>query len=410
MVEDRDPKGTAGGDPAADERAFLLGVYAPPDPVFVRGDGAWLEDRQGRRYLDFTTGIAVMALGHGSPVVSDAIREALATGLVHTSNLFRTAPAERLAAELVQASFDARVFFCNSGAEANEAAFKFARRRARATGGPGKHEIVAFHGSFHGRLFGTLAATDRPSYREPFEPLMPGVHFATVGDLDGVRALVDEARTAAVIVEPVQGEGGVRVVDEAFLQALRGICDEAGASLILDEVQCGYGRTGRFLAYQWAGIEPDLVTLAKPMAGGLPMGAVLVAPHVAEHLKPGDHGTTFGGGPLVATVARAVLAAVADDAFLAQVRESGRRFRTGLDGLARRQPRVREVRGRGLLMGLLLDGPAAPVVSAAREAGLLVCSAGPDVLRLLPPLNTDPDLLDRGVEILDRVLTSLDPA
>jgi predicted acetylornithine/succinylornithine family transaminase len=383
------------------ERAALLGVYAPPEPLFVRGDGAWLEDATGRRYLDFTAGIAVSALGHDSPVVRGAVQEALATGLIHTSNLFRTAPAEQLARELVAATFDSRAFFCNSGGEANEAAFKFARRRARARGGAAKHEIVSFHGAFHGRLFGTLAATDRPSYREPFEPLMPGVHFAMVGDLDSVRAVASAERTAAIIIEPLQGEGGVRVVPPDFLRALRALCDELDAVLILDEIQCGLARTGDLFAYQRAGIEPDMLTLAKPLAGGLPMGAVLVAPGVAEHMRPGDHGTTFGGGPLVATVARAVLSTLSEPAFLVGVRERAERLGEGLEALVAKHDRVIEVRGRGLMRGLVLDGPVAPVLNTARESGLLLCSAGPEVIRILPPLNIEPELIDRGVALLE---------
>lgn len=389
---------------AVDERAALAGLYAPPDVVLVRGDGAWVEDRDGRRYLDFTSGIAVNALGHGSAVVRAALTDALESGLVHTSNLFRTEPAERLAAELVEAAFDARVFFCNSGAEANEAAFKFARRWARAAGDARKHEIVAFSGSFHGRLFGTLAATDRPSYREPFEPLMPGVHFAVPGDVSSVRAVASRERTAAVIIEPVQGEGGVRAVAPGFLEELRALCDELGAALIFDEIQCGFGRTGTLFAFQRAGVVPDLLTVAKPMAGGLPMGAVLAAPHVAASLKPGDHGTTFGGGPLVASVARAVLSTIVDEDFLEGVRARADRLDALLDGLVAERPRVLGVRGLGLMRGVHIDGPAAPVVQAARELGLLVCAAGPDVVRLLPPLNIEPDLIDEAIERLGSAL------
>lgn len=393
-------------DVMASSRDALLGVYAPPEQLFVRGDGPWLEDHEGRRYLDFTAGIAVMALGHGSPVVDAAIREALETGLIHTSNLFRTEPAERLAAELVEATFDARVFFSNSGGEANEAAFKFARRRARSVHGADKIEIVAFHGAFHGRLFGSLAATDRPQYREPFEPLMPGVRFADISDMASVRAVASRERTAAVILEPIQGEGGVRVVPPGFIAELRAFCDEIDAALILDEIQCGFGRTGDLFAYMAAGVTPDLLTVAKPIAGGLPMGAVLVAPHVAEHLKPGEHGTTFGGGPLVATVARAVLRTLTQPRFLEGVRERADRLERALRALAERHPSVGEVRGRGLMRGVALTTPAADVVRRAREQGLLVCSAGPDVIRLLPPLNIEADLIERGVELLERALGS----
>jgi predicted acetylornithine/succinylornithine family transaminase len=387
-----------------DERAALVGLYAPPDAVLVKGEGAWVEDRDGDRYLDFTSGIAVNALGHGSPVVRSALIEALESGLVHTSNLFRTEPAERLAAELVEATFDSRVFFCNSGAEANEAAFKFSRRWARTTTNTDKHEIVAFSGSFHGRLFGTLATTDRPSYRAPFEPLMPGVHFAVPGDLASVRDVVSRERTAAVIIEPIQGEGGVRVVAPAFLQALRALCDEVGAALIFDEIQCGYGRTGDLFAFQGARVVPDLLTVAKPMAGGLPMGAVLVAPHVAASMRPGEHGTTFGGGPLVASVARAVLSTIADEAFLEGVRTRAGRLAARLEALADSRARVLGLRGAGLMRGVHVDGPAASVVVAAREHGLLVCAAGPDVIRILPPLNIELDLIDEGIERLGAAL------
>ena len=382
----------------------LLGVYKKPDILFVAGEGSWLITEDGRRYLDFTAGIGVNALGHGAPEVVAAIREALETGLIHTSNLFRTEPAERLAEELVATTFPARVFFCNSGAEAGEGAFKLARRWARGVGGPAKHRIVAFHGSFHGRLFGTLAATDRAAYREPFEPLMPGVDFAEVGDLDGLSALVREDTTAAVILEPIQGEGGIRAVPFEFLREVRALCDERRVAFILDEIQCGMGRTGRLFAHEYAGIQPDLLMVAKPLAGGLPMGAILAAPHVADAIQPGEHGTTFGGGPLVAHVARTVLRTIGAPAFLEEVRQRAVRLDAGLRALAARSPVVRELRGLGLIRGVRLEGDVAAVVTRARELGLLVVAAGPDVVRLLPPLNAPDELLDRGVELLGEAL------
>lgn len=391
---------TTAADPTA--RAALLGVYAPPEELFVEGRGCWLYDAQGRAYLDFTSGIAVTALGHDAPEVREAIEQVLATGVVHTSNLFRTAPAEALARELIEVSFPGSVFFCNSGAEAGEAAFKFARRWARSVGGPEKHEIVSFRGGFHGRLFGTLAATDRPRYREPFEPLMPGVRWAEVGDIGSVEAVVDPTRTAAVVIEPVQGEGGVRPVPPEFLAALRALCDERGVALVFDEIQCGLGRTGHLFAHESAGVRPDLLVLAKPLAGGLPIGAVIVAPHVAATIHPGDHGTTFGGGPLVASVARAILARISPPEFLAGVRERAAVLEGALDALAAAQPRVRGRRGRGLMQGLLIAEAAGPLVAAARAEGLLICSAGADVLRLLPPLNVPLDELRDGVARLAR--------
>lgn len=387
-------------------RDALMATYAPPEPLFVRGAGSWLEDDEGRRYLDFTAGIAVNALGYDAPEIRTAIDEALDTGLIHASNLFRTAPAEALARELIDASFPGRVFFCNSGAEAGEACFKFARRWARSRGGDEKVGIVAFRGAFHGRLFGTLAATDRPKYREPFEPLMPGVAWAEVDDLASVEAVVDPGRTAAIVIEPVQGEGGIRPVDPGFLRDLRALCDARDVALVFDEIQCGFGRTGDLFAYESAGVTPDLLALAKPLAGGLPMGAVVAAPHVASTIGPGDHATTFGGGPLVAAVARAVLRTVSEPAFLEGVRERSRRLEAALDALKPTVPAIRDVRGRGLMRGVVLDRPAAPVVTAARERGLLVCTAGPEVVRLLPPLNISFDDLDEGVDRLADALTA----
>lgn len=389
---------------AVDPRGALLGVYKVPGMVLVRGAGCRVEDEEGRSYLDFTAGIGVNALGHGSPVVREAVLRALETGLIHTSNLFRTRPAERLAERLVELTFPGRVFFCNSGAEAGEAAFKFARRWARASGAGDRTEFVSFFGAFHGRLFGTLAATDRPDYRAPFEPLMPGVHFARVGELASVEGFLSEGRTAAVVLEPIQGEGGVNPVPTGFLRELRALCDEHGVLLILDEIQCGMGRTGSLFAFQEAGIVPDLLTLAKPLGGGLPMGAVVVSPAVGEALRPGEHGTTFGGGPLVSTVALAVLERVADPDFLARVRQAGGRLEDGLRRLASAHPQVRGIRGRGLMWGMELDAPVADVLDSAREAGLLLVGAGPRVIRFLPPLVvTDPEV-DEAVEILGRVL------
>jgi acetylornithine/succinyldiaminopimelate/putrescine aminotransferase len=258
----------------------LLGVYRQSGPLFVGGEGSHLVAEDGTRYLDMTSGLAVNALGHGDPEVVAALRGALDAGLIHASNLFRTRPAAELAAWLAEHSFADAVFFCNSGAEANEGAIKFARRLARQSGDR-KTEIVAFRGSFHGRTPGALAATDRPAYQEPFRPLMPGVRFGTVGDVEEAQRLIQPERTAAVIVEPVQAEGGVLPVPPRFLRALRHLCDEAGATLIFDEVQTGMGRTGTLWAYEHSGVEPDLLTVAKPLAGGLPMGAVLLRDRVA---------------------------------------------------------------------------------------------------------------------------------
>src|SRR5882724_6612087 len=376
----------------------LLDVYARVGPLFVGGEGAELIAEDGTRYLDFVAGIGVNALGYNHPVLHAALERALGSGLIHVSNLYRSEAGERLAEELVARSFADRAFFCNSGAEANEAAFKFARKWS------GKSEIVAFSGSFHGRLFATLAATDRPDYRKPFEPLVPGIRIVAREDWAAVDHAVSASRTAAVIVEPVQGEGGVRPVDADWLGFVRELCDSRGVAVIFDEVQCGLGRTGTLFAYEQAGVVPDILTLAKPLAGGLPMGAVLVTSAVAAALKPGDHATTFGGGPLVAGVALEVVRTIADPAFLADVRRKADWLGTRLGRLAAGAPRVREVRGRGLMWGLELAEPAAPIVAAARERGLLVVTAGPQVIRLLPPLVITVEELERGVAILEEIL------
>ncbi|HEU0053697.1 MAG TPA: acetylornithine/succinylornithine family transaminase, partial [Longimicrobium sp.] len=381
----------------------LLEVYKRSGPVFVGGSGCTLLAEDGRAYLDFTSGIAVNALGYASPVFGDAIRAALEAGLVHTSNLFHTRPAAELAEWLAAHSFADRVFFCNSGAEANEGAIKFARRWAGAHGGEHKTEIVAFKGGFHGRTMGALAATDRPAYQAPFRPLMPGVRFGAIGDVAEADRLIRPERTAAVIVEPIQAEGGIMAVPPAFLKALRYLCDEAGALLIFDEVQVGLGRTGTLFAHEQAGVTPDLMTLAKPLAGGLPMGAVLMTERVAAAIQPGDHATTFGGGPLVASAALATVKTIGDEAFLAEVRRKGELLGGLLQSLAVRREKVKEVRGAGLIWGVQVEGSAGEVVARALEARLLLCTAGPDVVRIVPPLVIGDGEIARGVDLLDEV-------
>ncbi|HET9982639.1 MAG TPA: acetylornithine/succinylornithine family transaminase [Longimicrobiales bacterium] len=397
------PETTIPAGPAEYDDSALLGVYKPAAPVFVAGRGSRLIDADGREYLDFTSGIGVNALGYGDDGIAEALAVTAASGLLHASNLFRTEPAAELARELASRSFASKVFFCNSGAEANEAAFKFARRWAGVAGGEAKHEIVALHGSFHGRLFGSLAATDRPAYQQPFRPLMPGVRFIAVGDEMGARAAISTERTAAVIAEPVQGEGGVHPIPAEFLRLLRDLTAQAGAALILDEVQCGLGRTGRLFAHETTGVVPDMVTLAKPLAGGLPMGAVLLTDAIASAIVPGDHASTFGGGPAVSRVALEVLRRLAAPEFLAEVRWKGERLRAGLERLVGSGVVV-SVRGVGLMLGIELGAPAAPRIAAALDRGLLLCSAGERVVRLLPPLAIEPAELDAGLEILAEVL------
>jgi predicted acetylornithine/succinylornithine family transaminase len=381
----------------------LVGTYKADRPLLVSARGCTVTTEDGRELLDFVSGIGVNALGYAHPVIAHAVQSALATGLLHTSNLFRNQPAQQLAQLLTELSFADKVFFCNSGGEANEAAFKFARRYARAVGGPGKYEIIALKGSFHGRLFGTLAATDRESFRAPFEPLMPGVRFIAAGDVAAAATAITRDRTAAIIAEPVQGEGGIRPLDAGYLAELRALADQNDALLIFDEVQCGLGRTGALFAHERVHVTPDILTLAKPLAGGLPMGAVLVSEKVAAPIKVGDHATTFGGGVLVSTVAHAVVQYIADPAFLADVRAKGELLGARLDKL-NALPRVQEVRGVGMMWGIELNEAAAPFVKKCFDAGLLVTSAGENVLRLLPPLVVAERDIETAVQTIAEVL------
>ncbi len=372
-------------DVIALENQYLLKTYARPDFVIVAGEGVWLTDADGNRYLDGGAGIAVNALGHRHPVVLAALEQA-AQGPIHLSNLYHNEPMTLLARDLCASCFADRVFFCNSGSEANEGAFKFVRKYARVVlEQTDKTGIVAFSGSFHGRSMGAVAATSTEKYRAPFEPVMPGVTFAAFNNIESARAAITN-HTCAVIVEPVQGEGGVTPATPKFLAALRQRCDDVGALLIFDEVQCGLGRTGALWAHQSTGVTPDIMTIAKPLAGGLPMGAILMTQAVANAIQPGDHGSTFAGGPFVSAVARAVFATLSQPEFLADVAAKGNYLAEKLRQLADENTPVTQVRGKGMMWGLLTTVPAADVVAAARARGLLILSAGANVVRLLPPL------------------------
>jgi acetylornithine/N-succinyldiaminopimelate aminotransferase len=364
-----------GAAPTASVRAAVLDTYARADVTLVEGEGCRVRDAEGRWYLDLGGGIAVVSLGHRHPAVTAAAHAQL-DRLWHVSNLYWTEPMLALAERLSARVGGARAFFCNSGAEANEAAIKVARKAT------GRSRIVALEGGFHGRTLGALSATGQPAKWEGFGPLVPGVAFARPNDVESLEAAVAPGgELAAIMLEPILGEGGVVPLDPAFVGAAAEIAREVGALLCVDEVQTGVGRTGTFLASEQLGIEPDLVTLAKGLANGLPIGALLVRAGPARAIVPGDHGSTFGGNPVAAAAACAVVDAI-DDALLAHVSEVGARLAAGLDAL----PAVREVRGRGLLLGAALDRPAGPVVDACRRRGVLVLSAGPDVLRLTPPL------------------------
>jgi acetylornithine/succinyldiaminopimelate/putrescine aminotransferase len=382
----------------------ILGTYKRAPMRFVRGAGVELFDEDDKAYLDFSSGIAVNALGYGDAGIARTKENVLKSGLIHVSNLYRTEPGESLAHFLVEKTFASQVFFCNSGAEANEGAFKFARRWGRAVGSDGKTGIVALRGGFHGRLFASLAATDRPSYRAPFRPLAGGVSICERNETE-LDAALDGDSVAAVILEPVQGEGGVRVLEPELLRFIRRITEERGIALIFDEIQCGLGRLGTFMAHERFGVTPDMVSIAKPLAGGLPMGAILVTSEIAETIKPGDHGTTFGGGPMVAAVADYVVRRLADPALLGSVRENGEWLGQQLAAMARRSTRNRAIRGMGYMWGIDVVEPASEVVQRGWDAGLLVITAGDHTLRLLPPLVMERSDLERGLALLERILS-----
>ena len=381
----------------------LLGTYKRAPMRFVRGSGVELFDEDNKAYLDLASGIAVNALGYGDSGIAKTIDSVVSTGLIHVSNLYRTEAGESLARFLVENSFASQVFFCNSGAEANEGAFKFARRWGRAVGSDAKTGIIALRGSFHGRLFASLAATDRPSYRAPFRPLAGGVGICERDEAE-LDVALDGESVAAIIVEPVQGEGGVRVIEPQLLRFLRRVTEERGIALIFDEIQCGLGRLGTFMAYERTGVTPDMVTMAKPLAGGLPMGAILVTQEIADTIKPGDHGTTFGGGPLVAAVADHVVRRIAEPAFLQTIRENSEWMSERLSSIARKSERVRAVRGMGYMWGVDVVDPASEVVQRGWDEGLLVITAGDHTLRLLPPLVIERNDLERGLSILERII------
>jgi predicted acetylornithine/succinylornithine family transaminase len=378
----------------------LLPVYER-DLVIVSGKGSRVTDDAGRTYLDYAAGIGVNGLGYGDRKVVEAIRKQ-AGRLIHASNLYYTEVVAELARRLAALAFPSKVFFSNSGTEAVEAAIKFARRIGRTSG---RTDLVAFEKSFHGRTMGALSLTWTAKYREPFEPLVPGVKFVPWDDLKAAAAAID-ARTAAVFIEPVQGEGGVRPAPKEFLQGLRDITRDAGALLVSEEVQCGLGRTGKYFAYEHAGIKPDMVTLAKPLGGGLPLGAVLLREELAPQIVAGDHGSTFGGNPVAAAASLVVLDRLTEPGFLAKVEKKAGRLRRGLNLLARKHPAIRQVRSLGLMVGVEFAGPAADVVRGLRERGILATRAGENVLRLLPPLVVKSKEIGEFLDVLETVLAT----
>jgi len=381
--------------------------YQPQGIVLERGLGAQVWDLEGRAYIDFGAGIAVSALGHQDPDLVAALQAQL-NKIWHTSNLYYTEPAIRLAAELVQASFAERVFFCNSGAEANEAAIKLARRYASEHLAPEQRQIVTFHGGFHGRTLATVTATAQPKYHSGFEPLPGGFRYCAFNDFSAAERAID-SQTCAVLVEPIQGEGGIIPAQPGFLQHLRECCDRVGALLMVDEIQSGMGRTGRLFAYQWeSGLTPDVMSLAKGLGSGMPIGAMLVGPKTAEILQLGSHGSTFGGNPLACAVARAVLRKVNDPHMLQHIRYQGEQLRLALESINAELGVFQTIRGQGLMLGAQLaktyHGQIARLLEYCRHQGVLVLQAGTDVVRLVPPLTINSSELTMGIERLDQAL------
>ncbi|PJF44553.1 MAG: aspartate aminotransferase family protein [Phototrophicales bacterium] len=383
------------------EQTYIAQTYARPPFVLTHGEGMVVYDNHNKPYLDFVAGIAVVALGHSDPQISAIIQEQ-ADKLIHVSNLYYTEPQGELAALLCQNSFADRVFFCNSGAEANEAALKFARKYAYTQGKADKVEIIAFSHAFHGRTMGALSVTPKPKYQDPFKPLLSHIKILPFNDIEAVKTHITE-QTCAVIVEPIQGEGGIHPATLEFLQALRQQCDMVDAMLIFDEVQCGLGRTGDLWAHTFSGVHPDMMTLAKPLANGLPIGATLMTEKIHATLQVGDHGSTFAGGPLVTAVANHVVQRVRSPQMLEHVQAMGAYLQQKLASIS--SARIVDIRGRGLMVGIqLVDISASQIVEAGYDAGILLVNAGPDVIRIVPPLIVETKHIDVLIDFLSSVL------
>lgn len=388
------------------DQEYLVPTYKRAPFVLVHGEGMNLYDSEGNAYLDWVAGIAVNALGYGDPELTRALQHA-ASGLLHVSNLYVTAPQVELAKLLVEKSFADRVFFCNSGAEANEGAVKFARKYQYEKGLTDKVEIVCFTDAFHGRTLGAVTLTPKEKYQNGFKPLLPGVVVAEYNNLESAKAAIN-ANTAAVILEPIQGEGGIRPATTEFLQGLRQLCNQYGALLIFDEIQCGMGRTGKLWAHEHSGVTPDIMTLAKPLAGGLPIGAILVTDNVASALHAGDHGSTFAGGPFVTSVAKVVLERISQPEFLAHVEEVGTYLQERLAEI--NSPLIQEVRGKGLMTGVEFTVEATPIVQQGYELGLILVNAGTNVIRFVPPLVVEKHHVDTLIERLSGILSDMQGA
>ncbi|MGF9693481.1 aspartate aminotransferase family protein [Rhizobium sp. 0TCS1.26] len=386
--------------------AALFDTFARAPLRFERGEGVWLVTETGERYLDFGAGVAVTSCGHANPHLVEALK-AQADKVWHLSNLYEIPEQERLAQRLVEATFADKVFFTNSGAEALECAIKTARRYHYSKGHPDKFHIITFEGAFHGRTIATIAAGGQEKYLEGFGPKAPGFDQVPFADIEALKAAITE-NTGALLIEPIQGEGGIRTASKEFLQQLRNLCDEHGMLLIFDEVQTGVGRTGKFFAHEWSGVTPDIMAVAKGIGGGFPFGACLATAEAASGMKPGVHGTTYGGNPLAMAVGNAVLDIVLEDAFLQNVRDVALVFRQGLAGIQDRFPEViEEIRGEGLMLGIKARVPAAELTVAMREEYLLGVPAGDNVIRILPPLVVTAEEAREGLARIERAAEKL---
>jgi acetylornithine/N-succinyldiaminopimelate aminotransferase len=389
--------------------SHLLPTYARVDLAFERGEGVWLVATNGDRYLDFTSGVAVNALGHAHPLLVAALTEQ-AQKVWHVSNLYQAPEAERVAQRLCDASFAEVVFFCNSGAEAMECTIKTARKYQSANGAPERYRIITFEGAFHGRTLATLAAGGQKKYLDGFGPVVEGFDQVPFGDLEATKSAVTQ-ETAAILIEPIMGEGGVRVVEPSFLRALRDLCDQNGLLLLFDEVQTGMGRTGELFAYQRVGVEPDIMALAKALGGGFPVGACLATREAAKGMTAGTHGSTFGGNPLAMSAANAVLDVMLEPGFLDRVRRTALVFKQRLAEIKDQYPSViAEVRGEGLLVGLRALLPVGELVDALRAEKMIAVAAGDNVVRLLPPLVINEQEIAEGIQRLDRACARLNRA
>ncbi|MFW6253480.1 MAG: aspartate aminotransferase family protein [Chitinivibrionales bacterium] len=381
---------------------LFVPTYKRNGAPMVRGKGIYLYDSEGKEYLDFGSGIAVTALGHGHQDILSAL-QSQGELLLHGSNLYYMQPQIDLANELIDNSFGHRVFLCNSGTEAVEAAIKFARKSA-TNGNPDKYHVLSFTDGFHGRTYGALSATAQEKFHTGFSPIVPGFHYAPFNDITAAEEILDKHDFAAIIVEPLQGEGGINLADTRFLQFLRSYATEHSIALIFDEIQCGIGRTGVLWQYEHHNVIPDMITLAKPLGGGLPLGAVVCTETIASAISPGDHGTTFGGNPLACALGTVVMKTVSQKSFLSQVRQNGAYLIEQLVGLAQDNKSVTEVRGMGLMLGIRLADDPSSIVEGCRDEGLLVIKAAHNTIRFLPPLTVEKEHIDKALEIVTGVL------